>query len=336
MKMAQYRDGAKFVRGVVDKVGMADFNAVWERPEQPALARPRSPTRQRGSPGCYEPRPGRRRGPPAPYAGRLADVGDAAGPRRLQRRRRLARAARRHRLRGPQPARGGSSASPSTTACRPVPRSGRERARRRRWRRSASTRPSRPGARRGERPGPRGRGPRGALRRAGGGRRTVRVARRAARPHPRRPGRDGAARADPRQRAAARSPACAPRSTGSAGRCSTSPGPRPRPPAPRRVWSVWTRPPQRRPGLHPFPDPHRGDAGPRARARPGRGRGAGPDRRPAPGGRRGARRPSPRRRTPSWRPTGSCRSTGWRRCRTRSGCGCCGWPRWPPARSPAT
>jgi len=32
-KMAQYRDGAKFVRGVVDKVGMADVNAVWERPE---------------------------------------------------------------------------------------------------------------------------------------------------------------------------------------------------------------------------------------------------------------------------------------------------------------
>jgi coenzyme F420 biosynthesis associated uncharacterized protein len=33
VKMAQYRDGAAFVRGVVDKVGMADFNAVWERPE---------------------------------------------------------------------------------------------------------------------------------------------------------------------------------------------------------------------------------------------------------------------------------------------------------------
>ena len=31
--MAQYRDGAAFVRGVVDKVGMAEFNAVWERPE---------------------------------------------------------------------------------------------------------------------------------------------------------------------------------------------------------------------------------------------------------------------------------------------------------------
>ncbi len=32
-KMAQYRDGAKFVREVVDKVGMADFNAVWATPE---------------------------------------------------------------------------------------------------------------------------------------------------------------------------------------------------------------------------------------------------------------------------------------------------------------
>jgi uncharacterized protein (DUF2342 family) len=31
--MAQYRDGAKFVRAVVDKVGMDDFNAVWAAPE---------------------------------------------------------------------------------------------------------------------------------------------------------------------------------------------------------------------------------------------------------------------------------------------------------------
>ncbi len=31
-KMAQYRDGAAFVRGVVDKVGMQEFNAVWESP----------------------------------------------------------------------------------------------------------------------------------------------------------------------------------------------------------------------------------------------------------------------------------------------------------------
>ena len=32
-KMAQYRDGAQFVRAVVDKAGMAEFNTVWERPE---------------------------------------------------------------------------------------------------------------------------------------------------------------------------------------------------------------------------------------------------------------------------------------------------------------
>ncbi|QYJ03720.1 zinc-dependent metalloprotease [Nocardioides panacisoli] len=32
-KMAQYRDGAKFVRAVVDRVGMEQFNAVWDGPE---------------------------------------------------------------------------------------------------------------------------------------------------------------------------------------------------------------------------------------------------------------------------------------------------------------
>ena len=32
-KMAQYRDGAAFVRAVVDKAGMTEFNAVWERAE---------------------------------------------------------------------------------------------------------------------------------------------------------------------------------------------------------------------------------------------------------------------------------------------------------------
>jgi coenzyme F420 biosynthesis associated uncharacterized protein len=32
-KMAQYRDGAHFVRTVVDKVGMTEFNAVWEKAE---------------------------------------------------------------------------------------------------------------------------------------------------------------------------------------------------------------------------------------------------------------------------------------------------------------
>ena len=33
-KMAQYRNGAAFVRGVVDEVGMDGFNAVWTAPEQ--------------------------------------------------------------------------------------------------------------------------------------------------------------------------------------------------------------------------------------------------------------------------------------------------------------
>jgi len=33
MKMAQYRDGAKFVRTVVDRAGMAEFNAVWAAPD---------------------------------------------------------------------------------------------------------------------------------------------------------------------------------------------------------------------------------------------------------------------------------------------------------------
>jgi len=32
-KMAQYRDGARFVRAVVDKVGMDGFNAVWASSE---------------------------------------------------------------------------------------------------------------------------------------------------------------------------------------------------------------------------------------------------------------------------------------------------------------
>jgi coenzyme F420 biosynthesis associated uncharacterized protein len=31
-KLRQYRDGAVFVRGAVDKVGMAGFNAVWAEP----------------------------------------------------------------------------------------------------------------------------------------------------------------------------------------------------------------------------------------------------------------------------------------------------------------
>jgi coenzyme F420 biosynthesis associated uncharacterized protein len=44
-KMAQYRDGASFVRHVVDKVGMEGFNAVWASPEQlPSKAEIHDPT----------------------------------------------------------------------------------------------------------------------------------------------------------------------------------------------------------------------------------------------------------------------------------------------------
>ena len=32
-KMAQYRNGAIFVRAVIDQVGMEGFNAVWTSPE---------------------------------------------------------------------------------------------------------------------------------------------------------------------------------------------------------------------------------------------------------------------------------------------------------------
>jgi putative hydrolase len=32
-KMRQYSDGAGFVRGVIEKVGLEDFNTVWSSPE---------------------------------------------------------------------------------------------------------------------------------------------------------------------------------------------------------------------------------------------------------------------------------------------------------------
>ena len=44
-KMAQYRDGAKFVRGVVEQVGMDGFNKVWVEPENlPSKAEIGDPT----------------------------------------------------------------------------------------------------------------------------------------------------------------------------------------------------------------------------------------------------------------------------------------------------
>ena len=49
--MAQYRDGAMFVRAVVDKAGMSGFNVVWEQPEHLRSATaPAAVTRPRSSP----------------------------------------------------------------------------------------------------------------------------------------------------------------------------------------------------------------------------------------------------------------------------------------------
>ena len=47
-KMAQYRNGAAFVRGVMDQVGMEGFNKVWVEPAN-SRPRPRSATRPAGS-----------------------------------------------------------------------------------------------------------------------------------------------------------------------------------------------------------------------------------------------------------------------------------------------
>ena len=94
-KMAQYRDGARFVRAVVDKVGMDDFNAVWATRREPAdQGRDRRP-RRLGRPGpavtAREPAPVASRPCGSPYAAGLADLEPGARLRRgLQRRRRLA------------------------------------------------------------------------------------------------------------------------------------------------------------------------------------------------------------------------------------------------------
>ena len=154
-KMAQYRDGAAFVRHVVDKVGMDDFNAVWAGPREPALqGRDRRP-RRLGHPRALTGVPDRRLTPepgspmslhPAVAAVRLGvrrDLADLAPGATVlvacSGGRRLAGPARRDGLRGPRARAGGSSGRPSTTACRRAPPrtpSGSSR----RWRGSAWTR----------------------------------------------------------------------------------------------------------------------------------------------------------------------------------------------------
>ncbi len=50
-KLRQYRDGERFVRAVVDQVGMDGFNRVWTSPTPSPPSR-RSPNRRTGSRGC--------------------------------------------------------------------------------------------------------------------------------------------------------------------------------------------------------------------------------------------------------------------------------------------
>ena len=82
-KMAQYRDGAAFVRGVVDKVGMEEFNAVWERAEN-LPSRRSSPSPGRGSHASSdERRPAVGQPPfPAPDGGSGTAVPACRRPRR--------------------------------------------------------------------------------------------------------------------------------------------------------------------------------------------------------------------------------------------------------------
>ena len=266
-KMRQYRDGAVFVRGVIDEVGHRRLQPRLDLARRPCrcprdrgargLGR-RASTAEPGGPGVTGPHPavaGRRAWPCARCSadcdpGDLVLVACSGGADSLALAAAVAFEAPRLGHRAPAP-------SSSTTACSParppVAASGR----------GAVPRP-RP------RPG-RGRRRRGRRRPATGLEAAARAARyaaleaaadrhgaaaRAARPHPRRPGRAGAARPHPRRRRPvpvryAGRPAAA-----SAVPCSGSPGRRRAAVGRgRRACDLVGRPDERRPGLHPGPGP---------------------------------------------------------------------------------
>ena len=311
-KARQYADGARFVRAVVDRVGMHGFNAVWSSPgalpKAVEIARPgrlgpprarldlrrgRTPARAAtaGRPAVAASAAGVR-----PSAAAVADLGPARPrARRLQRRPRLARAGRsgrqarargaargRRRRRRPRLVGGGRARRPPRP---PPPAAGWG------WRRwSWSVGRRRPGP-----AGPEAAARDGAVRGARRGGRAPRRSRRPARPHPRRPGRDRAARPRPRARGPGRWPGCRPAAAGTGARCWTCRGRRPPRPAPSWGWPPGTTRPTRTPRTR----------GSRVRAARGGavGRaGAGLRREPGPLGRpapRGRRRPGRRGRRPA-------------------------------------
>ena len=263
--MRQYRDGAVFVRAVVDEVGMDGFNRVWTSPE--TLPLPRGDRGARGVGGARPrlsrrprvtgPHPGGRRGAPGratrarharPRCPRAR--GCSGGADSLALAAALAFEAPKLGHRAPAP-------SSSTTACRPAPPRRREAAAQCRGLgldpvevvavpvapAAAGPRPppATPATPRSRTPPPSAWAPR-----------------RAARPHPRRPGREGAAGPRPRLRRPVALRYAAP----GAGRYAPS---LPRAlPAPRPAAACAAS------GLRPWDDPHNDDpAYARVRARAG-------------------------------------------------------------------
>ena len=317
---------------------MADFNAVWERPENlPSQGRDRRPERLgHPRPSSMTLDPAGRRGPSAPYAAALADVEPATSRSSSP----AAGAPTRSRCSRPPSSRraasrGGSSAPPSTTASRTARPSARAR-----WSAQMAALGVDETVAVRVRVEASGQGPEAAAREA---RYAVleEVAERFGAPvvllgHTLDDQAEtvllGLTRGSGGRSLAGMRPAFDRfrRPLLDVTRAETEAACRP------RAWTCWTDPHNADPAFTRVPGPHRRDAGARARARPGRRRDPRPHRQPAPGRRRSRSTPSPRRRTTSSRPTASCPSAGWRPCPTRCGCACSGWPPCAPVRSPAT
>ena len=260
-KMAQYRDGARFVRAVVDKVGMSEFNAVWAAPENLPSRRPRSTTPTPGSPGSCR----ADGGPTVSLHPSVAAVRHAVrrGLADLEPGARLVVAC--------------SGGADSLALASATVFEGRDQG----WyvvgatvdhglQEGSDARADAVVAQlatlgvdetvaarahgRGARARPRGGRPGRALRRARAAPRELRRRRRAARPHPRRPGRDRAARPHPRlgrPRARRDAPVLRALPPAAARRLPH----RHRHGLPGRGPPGLGRPPQRRPGVHPGPRP---------------------------------------------------------------------------------